>query len=70
MRNDNEAFAPSTLVVGRLVAIRSDMKFCADEEVASLKLDTEAEKPELRDVVCRLLVGVPAGLPGSPDPAA
>lgn len=67
--SDSEALAPSTLVLGRLVAMRSEMKFCADEDVASLRLDTEAEKPELREVLCLLLIAVLAALPGSPAAA-
>lgn len=67
--SESEAFAPSTLVLGRLVAMRSEMKFCADEDVASLKLDTEAEKPELREVLCLLLDAMLAALPVSPATA-
>lgn len=55
-------------MLGRLVAIRSEMKFWADDDVASLIEDTEAEKPELREVPCRLF-GVLAALPELSDPA-
>lgn len=41
------------------------MKFCADDEVASRKLDTEAEKPELSEVLARLLLRLEAALPVS-----
>jgi hypothetical protein len=68
VRNESDALAPSTLCEGKLVAIRSEMKFWAEVDVASRRPCTDAENPELKIVLCRLF-GVLAAPPASPAPA-